>query len=131
MILGLALSLYKWLPAILEMKYTWYKFESDSITFVPLKSLLISPTNFGLLFQGHHGELNLIIGYIHVISIVILTIFIFKKKLVDKEAFFNSSSIKIYMAFSKFYGRFSVLLATANNCCLHNLCIGRSCNNKD
>ena len=86
MILGLALSLYKWLPAILEMKYTWYKFESDSITFVPLKSLLISPTNFGLLFQGHHGELNLIIGYIHVISIVILTIFIFKKKLVDKEA---------------------------------------------
>lgn len=86
MILGLLLSLYKWLPSILEMKYTWYKFEGNGITFVPLKSLLISPTNFGFLFQGHHGELNLIIGHIHIILTAMLVVFILKKKLAYKEA---------------------------------------------
>mgnify|MGYP001570887782 FL=1 len=84
-LLGLLLSSYYWLPAVLEVKYTWYKFTGGSPQFVTLQSLLFSPSRYGLLFQGNNGEHRLIIGYAHLIAFIILVILLFKKKFIKKE----------------------------------------------
>jgi len=83
--LGLLLSAYYWLPAVLEVKYTWYKFSGGNPQFVSLQSLLFSPSRYGFLFQGNNGEHRLIIGYAHLIAFIILVILLFKKRFSQKE----------------------------------------------
>lgn len=74
--LGLLLTFYYWLPALSEVKYTWYVkgFENFG-DFKPFIDYLISPTRFGFLFQGNHGELRPIVGYPH-LFVVLLGIYI-------------------------------------------------------
>ena len=79
------LSSYYWLPAVLEVKYTWYKFAGGNPQFVSLQSLLFSPSRYGFLFQGNDGEHRLIIGYAHLIVLAILAVFLLKKRFAKKE----------------------------------------------
>ena len=83
-LLGFLLSSYFWLPAILEVKYTWYKFIGLP-GFIPFQELLFSPSRYGLLFQGNNGEHRLIIGYTHLITFIILVILLLKKRFSQKE----------------------------------------------
>ena len=82
--LGFLLSSYYWLPAVLEIKYTWYKFIGPP-EFVSLQSLLFSPSRYGFLFQGNNGEHRLIIGYAHLISVAIFVILLIKRKFTKNE----------------------------------------------
>jgi hypothetical protein len=64
-LLGLGLASFYALPAIAEIKYTWNGIATiigDS-GFFPILYYIYSPVDFGLLFQGHQGELRLIVGY--------------------------------------------------------------------
>lgn len=84
-IYGFLLSAYYLLPALLEYRYTWY---SQSLTigdFKPLNEYLYSPAIFGLLFQGHHGELRLIVGYAQLIVVFASIILLLKNKFSKKE----------------------------------------------
>lgn len=62
-ILGLGISSYYILPAIYEFKYDWLSFLVSVHDFKPFLQYIYSPVWFGLLFQGHQGELRLIVGY--------------------------------------------------------------------
>jgi hypothetical protein len=63
-LLGACLSAYYILPAIVYIRNTWYIFFQKVDEFYPLLFYLISPARFGLLFQGNHGELRFIVGYV-------------------------------------------------------------------
>ncbi len=77
-VLGLSISAFYWIPAIFEVKYTLYSLTLPTGGFLSLKDLLYSPTMFGLLFQGHHGETHYILGYVQLVMFVI-SIILFRK----------------------------------------------------
>lgn len=76
--LGLLLSAFYWIPARFEVKYTLYSFTLPTGGFLSLKELLYSPTMFGLLFQGHHGETHYLVGYTQLLVFIISIILINK-----------------------------------------------------
>jgi 4-amino-4-deoxy-L-arabinose transferase-like glycosyltransferase len=85
-LLGLGLSSFYVLPALFELKFTW--FNSSLLTwldFKPFLEYIYSPARYGLLYQGNHGELRLIVGYIHLFIILLATYLLFTKKLQKKE----------------------------------------------
>ncbi|RJQ26874.1 hypothetical protein C4577_02585 [Candidatus Parcubacteria bacterium] len=77
-LLGIALSSYYLIPGILEVKYTWYH-QLTLGDFKPLTEYLFSPALFGLLFQGHNGELRLIVGYAHILAFLVSIYLILKR----------------------------------------------------
>jgi hypothetical protein len=79
-IYGIMLSTFYWLPAMDGVKYTWWIYTTFG-DFKPITEYLYSPILFGLLFQGHHGEYRLIIGYFHLLIILFAFIFLFKGKI--------------------------------------------------
>lgn len=81
--LGLAISLFYWLPILVEKQFTHSSMES--ISFSPISYLLFSPWRYGFLFQGPHGELSFPIGYIHILLILFASILVFFKKIEKKE----------------------------------------------
>lgn len=60
---GLLLSAFYWVPIIVESKYTQASLTKSLSFFISLPELLYSPWRYGLLFQGHYGELSFITGY--------------------------------------------------------------------
>lgn len=82
-ILGLGLSCFYWLPALKEIQYTWYLKDLTITDFKPIQEYLFSPILYGLLFQGHKGELRLIIGYPHLL-VLLLTIYLLIKRKITK-----------------------------------------------
>lgn len=86
LLLGLFLSAFYWLPVILEKKYIITSVISQTISFEKFSYFFISPWKYGLLFQGPKGELTFLIGYIQIFLIIMLLIYLYKKKLKKKEA---------------------------------------------
>jgi len=84
-ILGLGLSCFYWLPALKEIQYTWYLKDLIVNDFKPMQEYIFSPAFYGFLFQGHRGELRLIIGYPHLLIILLALLFLIKKRLPVKE----------------------------------------------
>lgn len=84
--LGLLISSFYWLPAIIESRFTQQALiKNEWLLFSSLPQLLYSPWRYGLLFQGHKGEISLIIGYTQVLIIILGVILIlFKKNLIIK-----------------------------------------------
>ena len=78
------LSAYYWLPAFLEGKYTWTTQNGHTGFIEPIQNYIFSPVGHGFLFQGNNGEYRLIIGYPHLIVIVILIYLLFAKKKIFK-----------------------------------------------
>ena len=90
------LTLY-WLPALSEVKYTWYGFwKVDS--FPSIFEYLYSPSRFGFLFQGNQGEYRLIIGYFHLIAIFSAIILLLKNKITKKYVSFLIFFIIVFFA---------------------------------
>ncbi|CAN5168089.1 hypothetical protein BH11PAT1_BH11PAT1_1390 [soil metagenome] len=81
---GLALSCFYWVPILYEAKYMFWGVHGD-ISFVPLQQLLYSPWRYGLLFQGHNGELSFVVGYIHLLMIMLAFYFLVRKKIITKN----------------------------------------------
>ena len=83
LIFSAGLLTYYWLPALSEVRYTWYGLWTVG-DFRPIWEYLISPARYGLLFQGNHGEYRLIVGYFQLIA-VIASIFLILKSKFDKR----------------------------------------------
>lgn len=79
LITGALLSCFFWLPVIFEARYT-NLLTKGIVSFISLDQLFYSPWRWGLLFQGHEGELSFIIGYVEWF-VILFSIFLFFKKL--------------------------------------------------
>ncbi len=80
LILGCLSSIYLWSSFIIYAPYI-YPYPSSELYFYPFHQLFYSPWKLGFLFQGHYGELALIIGYTQLLIIFISIIALFRKKI--------------------------------------------------
>lgn len=97
LLFGILIITYYWLPALAEVKYTWYSFwKVDS--FPSIFEYLYSPSRFGFLFQGNQGEYRLIIGYFHLIAIFSAIILLLKNKITKKYVSFLIFFIIVFFA---------------------------------
>jgi len=78
-ILGFSLAAFYIVPVLFELQYTQQSL-SPVITFEPFREFFYSPWRYGLLFQGHQGELSFVIGYIQWLLIGIGVYFLWKGK---------------------------------------------------
>jgi hypothetical protein len=78
-ILALLYSAFYWLPANIDSKYTHGHIEPN-LKFLSIPQLLYSKWRWGLLFQGPHGELSFLLGYAHIIVIILAIYLIFIRK---------------------------------------------------
>lgn len=77
LLIGTAASTYSWISFLLYTPYTFHN-PSQELSFNPFHQLFYSPWRYGLLFQGHYGELALIIGYTQ-LFVVFASVFILLK----------------------------------------------------
>ena len=83
-IFGFLISSFYWLPIVFLAKFTQQGSNPTPILFPDLSYLLYSPWRFGLLFQGHHGELSYLIGYTQLL-VVGLSLYLIAKNKFDKK----------------------------------------------
>jgi uncharacterized membrane protein len=95
-VFGILLSSFYWLPVLIEGKLTWYVAD-DKIDFHPLSSFLYSQNRFGLLFQGHFGELYMNIGYLQWIVLGIAIYLLIKKKVKSKDYFLLTIATALFI----------------------------------
>ncbi len=70
---------YHWAPILLETKWILQN-QLRVIVFPPISSYFYSPWRYGLLNQGHYGELTWTVGYMHWLVILLSTVILFVKK---------------------------------------------------
>jgi hypothetical protein len=80
-LVGLLLSSYYWLPALIEARYTHQTQYLQAIDLLAPLELFYSPWRFGLLYQGPQGELALLLGYIQWFIIIIGGYIVIKRNL--------------------------------------------------
>ena len=83
-IFGFLISSFYWLPIVFLAKFTQQGSNPTPILFPDLSHLLYSPWRFGLLFQGHQGELSYLIGYTQLL-VVGLSLYLIAKNKFDKK----------------------------------------------
>ncbi len=86
-IIGMAISLYQWLPPFLYKNHlfiTYNPIDFSKLYFPNISDLLFSPWRFGLLFQGPKGEISNLIGYAQILVIVSIIYLLLKKKIILK-----------------------------------------------
>lgn len=81
---GFLISAYYWLPEITLSKFTHQAYYHKDVIFVGIKELLYSPWRFGLLYQGHFGELSFLLGYPQLLLLIYFVFLLYKKRL-DKR----------------------------------------------
>lgn len=81
---GLLITAFYLMPIIFLAKFTQQGLNTSPIVFPNLLDLLYSPWRFGLLFQGHEGELSYLIGYTQIL-VVLLSVYLLFKKAFKKE----------------------------------------------
>jgi hypothetical protein len=74
LVLTFLLSTFYWLPLLYQSKLVSYG-STSHILLHSVQELLYSPWRYGFLFQGTHGELSYLIGYMQ-LFFIILSIFI-------------------------------------------------------
>ncbi|KKQ96754.1 MAG: hypothetical protein A3C27_03775 [Candidatus Levybacteria bacterium RIFCSPHIGHO2_02_FULL_39_36] len=97
LLLGLSLSLFYWLPVILEKQYT-HDIKQGLVEFTNLSYLIYAPWRLGFLFQGPRGELSFPVGYAHLIIIGIALLLIFLKKIRKRDRFYFIFFLSISLA---------------------------------
>ncbi len=83
LILGLLLSAFYWLPILVEAKYIFWGIHAD-IAFEKINLFFYSPWRMGFLFQGPHGELSFVIGYVHLLIFFLSLVLVIKRKIQKK-----------------------------------------------
>lgn len=84
LMVGVMLTAYYWIPVLTEVQFIRYGLLNE-INFHTLSSFLYSQNRFGLLFQGHMGELYFNIGYVQWAVIALSFYLIIKNKIKGKE----------------------------------------------
>ncbi|MDP3941922.1 MAG: 6-pyruvoyl-tetrahydropterin synthase-related protein [bacterium] len=90
--IGMLLVAYYWIPIVVESKFMRQSL-TQGVLFSPFWSYIYSPFEyrFGLLFQGHRGELYPNLGYIHIVVLIMAGILLLKNKINGKiKPFFLS-----------------------------------------
>lgn len=80
LILGVITASHYWIPMLLESKYIYQSLTPVIMQFPKITEFLFVPWRWGLLFQGHFGELGFLVGYTQIIILIIS--FWFKNKLI-------------------------------------------------
>ena len=93
---GVLLTAFYWLPIFTESKYTTYSLQNE-ITFHHFSDFLYSPTLFGLLFQGHKGELYTSIGYTQLVIVAFGLCLLLKRKVAGKEKILLTGSLLTFI----------------------------------
>lgn len=103
--LSSGITAFYWIPLFYGSKFT-YLF-SGKIEFSSLTSLFYSPYLYGFLFQGHRGELALIVGYFHLLVLLVFIALLVKNKI-------NPASKKfgIFLLFSTIFLIFMITSAS-------------------
>jgi len=96
LLISLGLIGFYLIPVIFEQKYTHYEYYSQFISFASLKQLVLTPWYGGFLYQGPKGELGFLVGYMHMM-VILVVIYFFIRKLI-KQKFKN-----ITLLFLAFY----------------------------
>ena len=78
-LLPIGITAFYWIPLLYSSRFTYLL--NGRIEFSSLSSLFYSPYLFGFLFQGHSGELALIVGYLHLLVLLVFIAFLFKNKI--------------------------------------------------
>jgi hypothetical protein len=102
-IFGFSLSLFYWLPEITLGKYTLQKYFHHEVFFPQIQEFIYSPWRYGLLFQGSKGELSFVIGYAQLTVVILLVIFLIKKRS------FVSNKLIVYFFLVSFLIIFSLM----------------------
>lgn len=89
-VIGFIGSTHTWIPFFIYKPYM-FSDPSHQLPFNDFASLFYSPWRYGFLFQGHYGELALMIGYTQIFIIIILILLFIIQKI--------SSKIKSYLVF--------------------------------
>ena len=83
--ISMLISVYAWLGPFILSQYSFVqKMKLTTVYFPTLLDILFSPWRFGFLFQGPKGETSYLIGYSHLIVLVIILCFIVKKSVANK-----------------------------------------------
>lgn len=98
LLIGMLLTAFYWLPILLEGKLTWYVAD-DKIEFHPITSFLFSPNRYGLLFQGHFGELYFNVGYTEWIIVALAIYILLKHKVKHKEFYLLGAVVGLFVIF--------------------------------
>jgi len=97
---GLLISSYYWLPALVEVKYTWWSYFS-SVEFRPITDYLFSTSYFGFLYQLNDGRYTPIIGYFQIFFVILGLITILFKKIKGKNfillSYFLLTSLTLFI----------------------------------
>lgn len=78
---GMAISAFYWIPLITESYLIKHVSNLQTNDFKALWEYIYSPTLFGLLFQGHHGETHFLIGYPHLFAVIAIILLLIRKKI--------------------------------------------------
>jgi hypothetical protein len=80
-IFAIGISSFYWLPGLIEIKYNWTSLSATIGGFRHVTEFLYSPARYGFLFQGNQGELRLIIGYPHLLAVVLCLLALYKRQI--------------------------------------------------
>ena len=81
---GILLTAFHWLPILLEKDFVQQPY-LDQTQFHPLADFIFSKWKYGFLLQGPMGELSPMIGYLHLVIIVLAIILLIRKKLTPQK----------------------------------------------
>jgi hypothetical protein len=101
MVLGLLLTSFYWMPIVFLAKFTQQGSTQVHFLFPNFTELLYSPWRYGFLFQGHEGEMSVLIGYTQLL-IISISIYLLLKNTLSKSLkrlliFFLTISIIIFI----------------------------------
>jgi len=84
-------SLFIWLTPFFLTQYTTVALQQPQFVYFPrLEELLFSPWRGGFLFQGPQGDTSYLLGYAHILALIMLCVLILKNKIIKK---YKSNSI--------------------------------------
>lgn len=100
MMISILLTFFHWMPLIFENGLIQQS-QMTQIQFHPLTDFIFSKWRYGLLFQGHYGELSPLIGYTQLLIILLGIILFCKKKLSSQDKSLLGVSLAVF--FSAFF----------------------------
>lgn len=86
--IGILLANYVFVAHLVLGQYTYTSIVEKGVLYTDWTMLLYSPWRWGFLFQGHYGELGLIIGYTQLFVILSIIYLLLKRKIKKKEKYF-------------------------------------------